>query len=286
MGIVQDLEQKKNFTDTEIAIADYILMNPDEIKDLGIVDLADATFSSNAAIIRLCRKLGLNGYKEFRIAFVSDLEKIRHLQKDTDVDKPFDEVDGTASIMRNIANVSQAGIEESYALIPPGRLNTAARMLRQAKRIYIYAAGDSLITAKGFANYMLKIGKIVIFPADYLESTEITSGSDENDVAMVISYSGYILASMQREIKTLKRNRTPLIVVSSIKECEEADLHIPVPDRERSIGRIAGFYSQSSIRYILNCLFGIVYSKDMEKNKEFKNKTEVYNYTDLDYKQE
>lgn len=282
MGIIQDLEQKRSFTETEIMIADYILKNPDLVRDLGIVDLAEETFSSNAAIIRLCRKLGINGYKEFRIAFVSDLEKLRHLQKDTDVDKPFNEVDGTASIMRNIANVSQAGIEESYALIPPGRLNTAARLLRQARRIYIYAAGDSLLTAKAFANYMLKIGKIVIFPADQLESMEITSASEENDVAMVVSYSGYILASMQREIKTLKRNKTPLIVISSMKDCEEADLHIPVPDRERSIGRIAGFYSQNAIRYILDCLYAVIYSKDMEKNKEFKKKTEVYNYQTID----
>ena len=77
MGLLSQLEQKQNFTKAEGSIADYILEHSEEVAALSIGELAQRTFSSNAAIIRMCRKLGVAGYKNFRIEFASELEKRR-----------------------------------------------------------------------------------------------------------------------------------------------------------------------------------------------------------------
>lgn len=278
MSIIQKLEQKIHFTGTEIAIAEYILDHPEEMANMGIADLARNTFSSNAAIIRLCRKLDLAGYKEFRIEFVTDYEKIKHIQAGDDVDYPFVEMDSPGSIMRSIANISQSAIEECYASISPGRIQNAAKMINKADRIFIYAAGETLINVTEFSNLMMKIGRQTIYPARYLESLPVTARVTSKDIAIVVSYTGYILAGMQREIQILKRNRTPIIVISSLKECPEANILITIPDRERSVGKVAGFYSQSAIRYVLNCIYGNIYAIDMKKNREYKDKGDSYSY--------
>lgn len=63
MGLIQQLKQKRDFTSTEAAIADFILNNLEELPQLSITELAQMTYSSKAAVTRMCRKLGQEGYK-------------------------------------------------------------------------------------------------------------------------------------------------------------------------------------------------------------------------------
>ena len=280
MGVIQDLEQKLNFTETERVIANYMLENADRIPSMGIVELAVKTYSSNAAIIRLCRKLGLAGYKELRVEFATDYEKLKHVSNGADVDYPFIEAESPGSIMRSIANITQSAIEECYAQISPLLIQRAARILKNAQRVYIYAAGETLINTTEFANLMLKIGKSTVYPARYLESVPITTGATANDAALVVSYTGYLVGGMSRELRVLKRQKTPVIVVSSLKVCPEADLLLSVPDREHMVGKVAGFYSQAAIKYVLNCLYGNVYAMDLRKNRTYKDSGDSLAYTD------
>ena len=61
---------KRNYdtlTKAEQRLADYILSHPRCVLDgLGISDISKAARSSNAALVRLCQKLGYKGYSEFK----------------------------------------------------------------------------------------------------------------------------------------------------------------------------------------------------------------------------
>ena len=278
MSILKELSEKKDFTQVERSIADFILENPDQLADLGIAELARQTYSSNAAIIRMCRKLNVSGYKEFRIAFASDLERSRRENPDVDVNYPFSQKEGASSIMRSVANISASAIEDTYAMLQPAALNRAAHLLRSARRIYLYAAGDTLATTEGFSNLLMKIGHVSVFPARYLETTQHAAGSASQDVALLVTYSGTLVPTLKRDIQILRRNRTPVIVLSSMSECPSADLLLRIPDRESVVGKVAGYYSQTAIRYVLNCLYGMIYAIDMEKNRQFKDEADSYAY--------
>ena len=53
MSLLKKLKLKESFTDTEQRIADYILTNLDDVPDMVIQQLAENTFTSHSAIIRL-----------------------------------------------------------------------------------------------------------------------------------------------------------------------------------------------------------------------------------------
>ena len=89
MTILEQLEQRDQFTDIEEFIAEYILAHREEIYGWNLASLAKATCSSNATIVRMCRKLGFKGYKDFHIAFVVELEKQRREKREVDFDRPF-----------------------------------------------------------------------------------------------------------------------------------------------------------------------------------------------------
>ncbi len=66
MLIEEKLTKQELFTTTEKRIADYIRRNIEATVYMTIEELAKATQHSDSAIIRLCKKMGFSGFKEFR----------------------------------------------------------------------------------------------------------------------------------------------------------------------------------------------------------------------------
>lgn len=59
-------QQRDSFSKTELLIAEFICQNPDRCAILSIQELAGKTGSSEASIIRFCKKIDYKGYQELR----------------------------------------------------------------------------------------------------------------------------------------------------------------------------------------------------------------------------
>ena len=75
-ALVRLREARDSISATEGSIADYLLGHPEEAMELSIHDLAERTFSSPSTIIRMCHRIGFEGYKEFRRAVTYELSLI------------------------------------------------------------------------------------------------------------------------------------------------------------------------------------------------------------------
>lgn len=274
MGLIRQLELKMDFTQAEAAIADYILEHREEVASLSIAELAKQTFSSNASIIRLCRKLGTSGYKDFRLAFVSEYEKHQFEGYTGDVNYPFALRDGPGTIMKSVVEISKEALETCYAAVSPQVLNLAARMISEAEHIYIYAIGDTYISAAMFANMLIKIGIHSVMVMQYNEGMTVTYGANSRDVALFVSYSGKLMNSLGKELAILRRNRCKTIFITSLDSFEGIDCLISFPRKEDAYNKTAGYYSQMSIRYLLNCIYGMLYSFDLQQNRERKDQAD------------
>lgn len=89
MTILEKLYKNENFTPTEHSIIQYLLENVHLISDMTIQQLALVTHSSNAAIIRICKKLGYRGYKDFKLALVRELESSKFINRSINFSTPF-----------------------------------------------------------------------------------------------------------------------------------------------------------------------------------------------------
>ena len=56
-------EAREAISPTEREIADYLLQHPEDVIDLSIHELAKRTFSSPSTIIRMCHRIGFEGFK-------------------------------------------------------------------------------------------------------------------------------------------------------------------------------------------------------------------------------
>lgn len=57
-------EARDSLSATERSIADYLLSHPEEAMELSIHEMAERTFSSPSTMIRMCHRIGFDGYKE------------------------------------------------------------------------------------------------------------------------------------------------------------------------------------------------------------------------------
>lgn len=279
MSVIEALKSKEGFTSTERGVADYILHNAEIIARMSIAELSKATFTSNASIVRLCRKVGLNGYRDLRIALATELERRRGALSDIDVNNPFSDKESTATIMRSIAKLTAEATEACYGTISPETIDAIARAALNAQSVLLYGVGDSCVSSEMFAELVSKLGIHCINAYHNGDTLPHAYMAREGDVALFISYSGIILPNLQIDLSALRNRGCKTAVITAREEHDplvrDFDYKVIFPSREALYGKIATFYSQTCIRYVLNCIYGRMYTLDFETNRSQKDEIDM-----------
>lgn len=103
--------KQTDFTKVEKSIADYLMKNGFDVKNMSIQTLAHETFTSPSTITRFCKKLGLDGYKKFQILFYSEYE-VYASQGAVDANYPFSGSDSFEQIARKLAKLNHDTMRE------------------------------------------------------------------------------------------------------------------------------------------------------------------------------
>ena len=103
-------EYQVQMTPAESEVVQYILRNPEKAVDLSVHELAERAFSSSATIVRMCRRLGFDGYKELRRALqyelavrkLSEQEKRDEVSREDSLEEMVDKI-----TYKNIVSLEQ-----------------------------------------------------------------------------------------------------------------------------------------------------------------------------------
>ena len=278
MSLLKKLQAKQNFTDTEERIADYILANLDDVPDMVIQQLAENTFTSHSAIIRLSQKLGFSGYRSFKVALIHDIQSDKHAPTIVDPNFPFLPMDSSMAIAKKMADLTIETVRKTLVKLEKDKLNEAVDLLEKADKIFLFATGDSQIRARSYQNKFIKINKHLIIGDEYGESAWNALSMGKNDCALFISYGGNS-PTHKKIIKYLNSMKIPCILLTANTEQETSklcDLVIEVPYDEFDFFKVGTFSSQISFEYILDTLFSILYAREYTKNlNSLKRKNEA-----------
>ena len=150
MKLLKVLQDRKRFSITEQSVIDYALAHPEEISGLSARQLGERAFTSSAAVIRLCQKLGLSGYAEFRVRFASEV--VRDLAEGRTLDKSITNKDTIRSIMDKVARIEADALEETRSGVDPAIIMRTTFLLEHAEHIDFYAQDNNIMLAQ-FASY-------------------------------------------------------------------------------------------------------------------------------------
>ena len=272
MSIMTQLEFELEFSESEKEIARYILNHGDDVLSMSVKELAKNTYTSPATIVRLCKKIGLEGYNDFKIKYSAELQYDLHHSNRIDVNFPFEKKDTHPMICHKLASLSEEVIADTIKLIDFDQLEKIVDLLYQSHDIDIYGSGNSLLAAMSFQHKMMRIARNVNLKALHGEQVFLSYNSDEKRIAVIISYSGETHDLIQIT-QILKEKKTPIIVLTSIGDnhlSHYADYILNIGSREKIFTKIAPFASQVSMEYLLNVIFSCIFQKDYDQNIQNK----------------
>lgn len=254
-------------TEVEKPVIRYILDNPREVISTDIHKLARLGFCSAATIVRICKKNGISGYKDLKLALMNELNFNDNLIKDSVKAK---NATGAPEIVNEIFNENIKAINNTYNLIDYEVVDKVINLMKKAKVIRLFAIGASYLVAKDLQQKFERINKFSVLYEDTHLQIVNSNNATKDDLAIIISYSGETkeLTSMAKNIKSNGCKIVSITQYSNNKLMSMADYNLFVPQIEKSlrIGAGSSRISQLSVvDYLYHLYLEVEDKKYMEK---------------------
>ena len=265
--IIQDLSP------SEKKVAQYIIDNPADISHLSIGELAEQSGSSEATVVRLCKLLDFNGYKDFKISITKDIASMP-VDQDEEQYTDVEPGDDLKSIIQNISYNNKKSIDNTLEIISNKAIEEAVETIANAERIEFYGIGASFIIAFDAMQKFARINKVAISYADPHLQIASAANLEKGDVAVAISYSGETKDTYD-SIKVAKEAGAKTISITkfgqnSISEICDINLFVSAPEISIRSGAMSSRIAQLNV---IDILFAGVASRDFDKVKKHLQKT-------------
>lgn len=206
-------EFKKEASSTEKTIIEYMLKNLDKTTKLTIYELSEKTYTSPSSIIRLCKKIGYTGYREFIKELIHE-QAILNNEKSKIISN-FDENDGIEEILKKVTFQNINSLEETYKFLDSNVIKNCVERIYDCDHLYIFGMGASQIVAKDAQLKFSRVNKRSFVSEDWHSQLINAKNINEKDVAIMISYSGET-REMIKCAEDVKRNGAILISITQL----------------------------------------------------------------------
>ncbi|UUX35411.1 MurR/RpiR family transcriptional regulator [Fundicoccus culcitae] len=190
MMLLNRIKSKQNFSDSELKIANYVNEFPQKVISMTIQELADVTYTSTSSVTRFCRKVDTEGFSELKLQLAKEINNFNLTDKRIEHDIPFQKEANQQEIAHNILNLNIQAILDTFSVLDLNQLERVAQQIVEARGIYFYGKGQSLILCEDFQYKLYRVGiNALLTPAsDYQIMQSMTQ--PEGSLAIVISYFG------------------------------------------------------------------------------------------------
>lgn len=168
----------------EKKIADYIVLNLNEIMAISISELAEKCSCGDATVVRFSRRLGFEGFQALKIAIAGDLGTASAISSE------ILKTDSCYEIFSKRIDDIAVTLQNTQAILDADALEKTAKIIMNAKRIVIFGLGNSASIATDAAHKFLRLGLNAQACTDNHLQAIIASHIDRQSVAVGISHSG------------------------------------------------------------------------------------------------
>lgn len=262
MLIQEKLHAQVDFTPTDVALAQVILADPQAAVEQTMQALADRAHCSHSAVIRLCKRLGFTGYREFTMALTREISVPSARPEDANF--PFDAGDTLRTAADKLTELSLSAITSAKQELDMQQLVKAVQLLIHARRIVLYGRGDSSLLVQEFANKLSKIDIYPLLANQFGETGWNTTNVTSADCVLMVSYRGQNYTDA-RVLAHLRGQRVPIILITGRPEgrlAQMSDVVLEVPGDEFDFMKISTIASGLACEYLLTLLFAGIYRHD------------------------
>ncbi len=271
-GLMILREMKDQLPPSERKIAEYILEEPEKAIQMTAVGIGEASQTSGAAVIRLCKSLNLGGLQELKLRVAGDLNrKVTELNRDIEKNENFD------SIIQKITQLSMSTLRETEEIINLAELEKAVEKILHAKSIHFFGVGASGIAAVDAQQKFTRINKHSTAYSDVHMATTVIANSDKDDVVVGISFSGETF-EVKKVMELAKANGVPTISITSFGKspvANLADIKLHTSPSKEATFRSGATSSRMAQLHVIDILFMCTASKMYDQAVEYLDTTRV-----------
>lgn len=272
-NFLSEIKSRLNeYTKVEKKIAEYILNNAESIPYMVINELAEVCGVGETSIFRFCKKMKLSGYQEFRMKVSSSFYGDNVLRPSTSGNINID--DDVKTVIEKISSSNIMAIEEAVSLINEDDINNAVELLINAKRIFVYGVGASGIMAQDIFTKFVRITPKIYAVQDSHMQVMQASILDDDDVAIIFSYSGNT-EDIIDIAKAVKKCKSKIIGISKYRNSELSkytDILLLCGAKENPLqgGSLSAKISQI---FLVDVLYTEYYKRTIERSKKLNKRT-------------
>ena len=187
MLLVQPREMK-NFTNHERDVAEYILGHMDQIPDISAGELARASLTSKATVVRLSKKLGLSGYQELKLRLVAEMNQSERISQLISKE-PITGNSSYSDIILTLPGLYDKAITNTRLTLDKNTMMRIGRFLQGAECIDIYGTGISYVLAQAAAFKFATLG-LECSAYESINGHYLAARKHKRTVAFLISFTG------------------------------------------------------------------------------------------------
>lgn len=264
MSILIKLRENKDFTANEEDIAKYIIKNFRNIRKLDTNIIAAKTYTSNASVTRMCKKIGFNGFQDFKMKMIEEVVSLENQEINFD-NSDIDKKDSAAIIIEKLNKLSISSLQETKLLQEVSMIDSVVDLITEKEVIDFYGIGASHIVCLDAQYKFMRAGKIVnTFEGLDLQHVQAVNSNTEH-LAILISYSGLTKEILDiAEILQEKDIETVSVTgYGNNKLVKKCKYNLFVTSREALI-RSAAIYSRMSMLNLIDVLYFVYYNKNYD----------------------
>lgn len=266
--IIELLQSGEKLTNTEQKIASFILESPIQFKDMSTEELAKATYSSPATIVRFSKKLGAKNYNTFKLMFLEEYletEKLDELLKE----EPLNKQSSINDIINMLPNLYEHSLKQTKLNIDVEQIKKVSNKLKMANKIDVYGLGISYSIAQQSTFKFQSIGVESNSFNGINEHYISNLSSTKNRIAILISITGKN-PTIIKIAKYLKACGIYVVAISTTVDTELdeiCDELLQINDNKRILS-MEVLSIIISAQYIIDIMFSILLTQKYDQNIE------------------
>lgn len=237
LSVIKNGDLKLSKSDTKIA--QIVCDQPNEVIHLSIAALAELANVSEPTVNRFCRKLGCDGYPDFKLTLAQQLSSSNQLYIEN-----IDRENGSGNLIAKILDSINQGTIALANSIDPLVLEESAEAICRCTSVNLFGMGASSTVAMDAQHKLFRFGIPVVAHTDFITQRMVCSMLSHKDVAIYISYTGRtkqliehceIAKQNNAVILTITDANSPLAQLADHKlhvaPSEDTDLFTPMTSR-------------------------------------------------------
>ena len=203
-------EGSATFSRAESQVAEWILEHQEATVGCSITELAQAASVSEPTVIRFCRRLGFEGYRHFRTAFIAarTRDDDRYIHRDVSHD------DDPMAAATKVFDSAISALMDTRSRCQDMPFATVARLLAQSGQIIFAGIGASGYVAQDAVHKFFRLGLSCMSATDATTIRQYAAIASTSVTVIAISNRGD-WADFNRSVEIARNNGANVVAITN-----------------------------------------------------------------------